>query len=185
MATATMTLVDGTVVTLEGAPEEVHRLLQLYSASRHQTPEAPPQNERSAGRRPRGAPHAQNSEVPDPVSGVVNRIKSSPMAEAIETNVLDQRNRLNRVLLPLYIIHEEMQNSLALTSGEISNITKQLGVPVGQPDVSNLLASEAARFVLGDSSRARGKIVRYKLSRRGAQYFAEVLAKKPPRTSEQ
>ena len=37
MAKASLTLANGTVITLEGTPEEVHRLLQLYSEGRAET----------------------------------------------------------------------------------------------------------------------------------------------------
>jgi hypothetical protein len=170
MAKANLTLPNGTEVTIEGDPEEIRRLLEVYAhAPGTKTRGSPPVRE-SAAEKSEPAP-----EDVDLISLVVNAIKSSEHAELIEQKILDQRNQLNRVLLPLFIVHEELGNKYELTSGDIAKITRELGVPVGQPDVSKTLAGEASRFVLGDKTRSRGKAVRYKMMRRGVQYLAGVL----------
>jgi hypothetical protein len=69
-----------------------------------------------------------------------------------------------------------LSNAYGMTSGEISKVTRALGVPVGQPDVSNILGKGASKFVMGDRSRESGKAVRYRLSRRGVQHVEGVLA---------
>lgn len=82
---------------------------------------------------------------------------------------------MNRILLPLFIVHEHMGNAFSMTSGEISQITKDLGILVQQPNVSLTLSGTASKYVVGDKVRKKGQAVRYKLSRRGLQYFKEVL----------
>jgi hypothetical protein len=68
-----------------------------------------------------------------------------------------------------------MANAHALSSGEISKITADLGVPVSQPNVSKTLSGTAAKYVMGDRVRKKGQPVRYKLSRRGLQYLQSVI----------
>jgi hypothetical protein len=175
MATAKLVLPNGASVTIEGTPEEVHQLMQLYASTNAAV---------KGGGAPRRAPASQDESPAEPrtpqfegdvIAAVVNQIKSSSSAEAIESKILDQRSQMNRILLPLFIINMEMNDEFGLTSGEIAKVTRQLGVPVGQPDVSKILAKEAARYVLGDSARTPGRPVRYKLSRRGVQYVESLL----------
>ena len=83
---------------------------------------------------------------------------------------------MNRILLPLYIVHEYYGNSIGLTSGDVSKITTDLGVPVQTPNASRTLSGTASRYVIGDSVRKKGQPVRYKLSRRGVQFIKEVIS---------
>lgn len=172
MATAKFSLPDGTSVTVEGSTEEIGRVMEMYrarSGPRDSGPVSQPQV-----RAPRKPSAAQQSDQ-DFVPLIVNQIKSSESAEAIEKKILDERSQLNRILLPLYVVQTEMENRYGLTSGEIAKITRELGVPVGQPDVSKILAGDGLRYVLGDAARVRGKPVRYKLSPRGVRYVSEIL----------
>lgn len=120
---------------------------------------------------------ADVDKAPD-LSEIVNLIKNSDEAEAIEAKILDKVSQVNRILLPLYIVHEYMDNTLSLTSGEVSQITTDLGIPVSQPNASTTLSGTASRYVIGDKVRRRGQAVRYKLSRRGVQYVKSVLGGK-------
>jgi len=106
---------------------------------------------------------------------IVNHVKSCDEAESIGTHILDQTDQLARVLLPMYIVFEQMNNAHGLTSGQISKVTAQLGVLVKQPNVSKTLSGPAARYVIGDTVRKNGQAVRYKLSRRGHAYLKEVI----------
>ncbi len=178
MSKASLTLPNGTVVQIEGTPEEVRQLLDFYSGKAN----APQQAAGSAGRRPPRKPKetppssvSPGSATPD-LNQIVNLVKNSDEAEAIETNVLDRSSQVDRTLLPLYIIHEHLKNAFGLSSGEINKITTELGVPVSQPNASSTLSGTAARYVIGDKVRKKGQPVRYKLSRRGLQYMKAVIA---------
>ncbi len=167
-----MKLPNGTAVTVEGDPDEIRRIIEFYGGN------PGTRSERGTARgeaRPKPAPAPSEDEDVDRVSLVVNEIKSSDSAVQIEEKILDQKSQLNRILLPIFIVHEQLGNGFGLTSGEIAKITRELGVPVGQPDVSKILAGDASRFVLGDRTRVKGKAVRYKLSRRGVQHVAALL----------
>lgn len=170
MATAKITLTNGMSVTVEGNPDEIHRIIRMYEGG-VAGPKATAVSDRDASE-PLGP---EGADAVDLIPLLVNQIKSSEFAEAIEEKILDQRSQLNRILLPMFFIHTELGNKYGLTSGDIAKVTRELGVPVGQPDVSKILAGEASRYVLGDSARVRGKPVRYKLSRRGVQLLAGIL----------
>jgi hypothetical protein len=77
--------------------------------------------------------------------------------------------------LPLYIVHEHLGNAFGLSSGEVTKVTTDLGVPVSQPNASRTLSGTAAKYVIGDRVRKKGQPVRYKLSRRGVQYLQAVI----------
>jgi hypothetical protein len=106
---------------------------------------------------------------------IVNHAKSSDEAEGIEIRILDQTDQLPRVLLPMYVVYEQMNNAHGLTSGQISKVTAQLGVPVKPPNVSKTLSGAATKYVIGDAVRKAGQAVRYKLSRRGHTYMKEII----------
>lgn len=184
MAKATLTLPNGTVVGLEGTPEEVHRLLEVYSGGA--APPAPAtRNRHEVGRRARKrvrratqpSATAQSEEEKEgaDLNGIVNLVKNCDDADGIESNVLDRASQVDRTLLPLYIVHEELGNKFGLTSGEISKITTELGVRVTQPNASRTLSGVASRYVMGDKVRKKGQPVRYRLSRRGVQYMKDVI----------
>lgn len=180
MAKATLVLTNGTTVTLEGDPDEVHRLLQLYGEA------APaggtgPRSKKARPKRSTGAPDVktpaskQREEGVDH-SGIINLIKTCDEAEDIERQILDRTGMVNRTLLPLYIVHEHLDNAFGLTSGDVKKITTDLGIPVSQSNASTTLSKTAARYVIGDTVRKKGVPVRYKLSRRGVQYLQGVIA---------
>lgn len=68
-----------------------------------------------------------------------------------------------------------MDNAHGLTSGDISQITKGLGIPIHVANVSNTLSKTASKYVMGDKVRKKGQPVGYKLSRRGLKYMQDVL----------
>ena len=178
MPKASLTLENGTVVTIEGSASEVHELLAFYGSAvpkaadgksqksrTSSTPTAPPPTPNST---------AENGEEVD-LMVIVNYVRSCDEAEGIETKILDQTDQLARVLLPMYIVYEHMNNAYGLTSGQINKVTVQLGVPVKPPNVSKTLAGSAAKYVIGDTVRKSGQAVKYKLSRRGHAYLKEII----------
>ena len=110
---------------------------------------------------------------------IVNLIKSCDQAELIEENILNNKpSQLARVVLPLGIIHEHMSNAFGLTSGEISKISKELGVPLSPANTAHTLAGPAAKYVMGDKARKPGQSVKYRLNRRGVELFKNMIAPK-------
>jgi hypothetical protein len=174
MATATLALANGTKVTIEGSPTEVHELLGAFDR------QLPSKRRRQS----HAKADSQTSESTDKddspnLHEIVNTAKTCDQAEAIEHQILDRTSQVDRILLPLYIIHEHFDNRFGLSSGEIARVTRDLGVPVSQPNVSKTLSSVASRYVMGDTVRQKGRAVKYKLNRRGLQYLKSVIDGEP------
>ena len=172
MARASITLPNGTVVTIEGTPEEVQQLLKHYGDTGGK--QAPVKSARKAGspRKPARAASVQEKSPVD-LAAIVNLVKTCD--EAIESTILDRSSQVNRTLLPLYVVHEYMNAHVGLSSGDVSRVTRDLGVPITQPNASRTLSTTASKYVMGDGVRKKGSIVRYKLSRRGLQYLKAVI----------
>jgi hypothetical protein len=182
MAKATITLPNGTVVQVEGSTAEVRQLLEFYGSSAGKVPAAK-ENRAVTRRRARrtteggDASPATDKSGPD-LAAIVNLVKNCEEAENIERHILDRNSQVDRTLFPLYIVHEELQNAHGLTSGEVSKVTTDLGVPVSVANASRTLSGTAAKYVMGDRVRKPGQPVRYKLSRRGLQYMQSVITGK-------
>lgn len=170
MAKAKLRLPNGTEVQIEGTAEEVQKLLTFYDREAIKSAENSPDQKPKRKIVTKGI---QESSLD--LANIVNITKDCDEADKIERHILDHTSQVNRTLLPLYIIHEHLDNDFGLTSGEISKITTDLGIPISQPNTSRVLSSTAARYVIGDKVKKKGQPVRYKLSRRGAQYIKEVL----------
>lgn len=182
MAKASLTLPSGTVVQIEGTADEVRELLKFYGAGTgHGAPSArkraaPLKVQETKGRGISSKNIAGDASESAPnLSEIVNLAKNCDEAEDIERQILDRASQVDRTLLPLYLVHEHLSNAFGLSSGEISKITTDLGVPVSQPNASSTLSGTAARYVIGDKVRKKGQAVRYKLSRRGLQYLQTVI----------
>lgn len=174
MVKASIQLPNGTTVVVEGTPEEVRKLLEFYGGTAP-TSGTQPKKERMTkvkGKKP--ATQGADTQQPD-LSEIINHIKNCDDAEAIETKILDRTSQVNRILLPLYIVHEYLDNRFKLTSGEVSQVTKDLGIPVQTPNASTTLSGTASKYVIGDKIRKKGQAVRYELSRRGVKYMSNVL----------
>jgi len=181
MATASIKLADGTSVQVEGSPDEVAKVLALYGgASSRSTPAAtaPTDKQRRPSKISKTVKASEAAPETD-LATIINLVKTCDEAEAIEDKILDKVGQVNRILLPLYIVHEYLNNARGLTSGEISQITTDLGIPISVPNASTTLSGTASRYVVGDTVRKKGHPVRYKLTRRGLQYLKSVLDGKP------
>lgn len=177
MPKASLTLANGTLVTIEGTTSEVHELLSFYDPATSNQGNS--RTHKSAVPNPREKPASSaegKADVEFDLMAIVNLTKSCDEAESIEMRILDQTDQLPRVLLPMYIMYVHMDNAHGLTSGQISKVTVQLGVPVKLPNVSNTLSGAATKYIIGDAVRKAGQAVRYKLSRRGHTYMREVIA---------
>jgi len=179
MAKASLKLPNRIVVTLEGTPDEVKHLLDLYGGQEAKRPTSPGRTR--AARKPKtrasssGAPSDKSDGNPD-LNEIVTLAKDGDEAEAIETQILDRTAQVDRTLLALYIVHEYLDNGFWLTSGEVKKITTDLGISISQPNASRTLSGSASKYVIGDKVKIKGQAVRYKLSRRGVKYMKEVLA---------
>lgn len=177
MAKANLTLPNGTKVEIEGTPEEVKVLLELYSGSETRKGSSTPSKGR---RRPvRTAREKKSTSDHDKqrvdLSEIINLIKSCDEAELIETKILDRISLVDRTLLPMFVINQHLDNAHHLTSGDIAKITTDLGIPISIANVSKTLSNTASKYVVGDKVRKMGRAVGYKLSRRGVQYMKDVL----------
>lgn len=173
MTKATLELPNGTKVLIEGTPEEVKKLLEFYGGG---TPATKPKSKTRRRKRTKQtqSSRTQESNAPD-LTEIVNLVKNCDEAEDMEKQILDRTSQVNRILLPLYIVYQYLDNATPLTSGDVSQITSELGVPVQQPNVARTLAGTASKYVMGDTVRKKGKAVRYKLSRRGLKYLSAVI----------
>lgn len=170
MAKATLSFPDGTVAHFEGNPEEVARLVSACTGAR-----APGATVVTLKKKGKAAPRKQPISRAEPeaakpsvdIATICNIAKTCDDAEAIEEHILDQPSRINRVLLPLYLVHKHFDRSLALTTGDIASVTAELRVPVHLSNVSTTISGAASKYVMGDRVRRKGQPVRYKLNRRG------------------
>jgi hypothetical protein len=176
MPKASLTLENGTVVTIEGSAPEIHELLTFYGSAVPKAANGQSHKTATPPVRQKTSVHAEGDKGAEvDLMAIVNYVKSCDEAQSIETKILDQTDQLARVLLPMYIVYEHMNNAHGLTSGQINKVTVQLGVPVKLSNVSKTLAGSATKYVIGDTVRKNGQAVKYKLSRRGHAYVKEII----------
>lgn len=176
MPKATFNLVNGTTIQIEGTTAEVQKLLELYGPqSRKISKPIGTKPSRVKKSKSKASQKVEGDGDQADLSEIVNLVKDCNEAESIEKNILDKTGQVNRTLLPLYIVHEYKENSFGLTSGEVSKVTTDLGIPISQPNASITLSGTASRYVMGDKVKKKGQAVRYKLSRRGTKYLKEVI----------
>lgn len=175
MAKASLRLRNGTVVQVEGTPEEIRKLLAFYGDNTDRIATAPRQEGKSPRRRSAATGGEEKDREPDVIE-IVNLIKESDEAPAIEKHILDRTSSVDRTLLPLYVVHEQLHDAFGLTSGDINRVLKELGVPIATPNIAHTLSGSASRYVIGNRPRAKGVPVRYKLSRKGLLYLKSVIA---------
>ena len=177
MPKASFALPNGTVVSIDGTPSEVRNLLAFYGGTTEKGERKGQKQSPKAG--------SKNSAAEKKISlakiaKIVNKIKSCPEAEGIERNILARTFEANRVLLPIYVVHEHMGNAFGLTTSEISKVTAELGARVRvsrQAAFRALVRSPASRYVLSDEPRQMGIATRYTMDTRGVQYMKKVIAR--------
>lgn len=171
---ASLTLADGTKVEIDGAPDEVQRLLATFSSSGPDKA-GKPSPPRSRTAREKNVVHSDSdSASTESVTemAIVNRLKEDEDLAWMH-EVLDSRDMTRRVLLPLYVAAEIDPSAEGLTSGYISRIYTELGVRIAQANVSRELSGKAKKYVLADTVRRKGAPVRYKISRAGRSYLEQ------------
>ncbi len=181
MIKTTFSLPNGTLVTIEGSREDVQNLLDYYNNTSPRLSTLPKHENKIDNKPARKVAKSESfTDIsPDTQIKIINLIRSCQEAEAIEKNILEAKSsEAVRVLLPLYIVHEYLENSFGLTTVEIGAITAELGskVNVRRQNVLRALKSSASKYVLGDRARKAGIGTRYTISERGVQYIKSILA---------
>jgi len=178
MANAKFTTPQGTSLEISGTPEEIQKFLKIYESSTISTTSTNPnpKNKKLPVKRIKSEGSKPKSE--NILLEIVNKIKDCDEAKEIEENILDRNSQVDKVLLPLYVIHEYLNDDVALQSGEISKITGDLGILIKQPNVSRILSETASRYVMGDKVRKAKQPVKYKLNRKGQKYIKGVITGK-------
>jgi hypothetical protein len=179
MPKAKINLNNGTVVEIEGTHEEVQKLLQFYGTQAISEPitNQKPQAEHHTNAEPTEG--MQHSSIELDLTEIVNLVKTCDEAQSIETQILDRTSEVNRVLLPLYIVNQYLDDAFGLTTIEIATITTDLGIRVFRQNALRALTSSGSRYVIGDRVRKIGTATRYKLNRRGVQYMKDILKGQP------
>ena len=108
------------------------------------------------------------------VARLANQFKGSENYRTLAALVLDQPDLLNRVIVALAIYRQVYGDASGITSGEIAQLYIQLGVKIGVPHISTTLSGKAKQFVMSDSVRKKGVIMRYRLSHHGLQKAKEL-----------
>jgi hypothetical protein len=171
MVKAIFTLPNGTSVSIDGTPEEVKDLLAFYAedkktgkpvTSPHKITEPKPEEKNPIEKKIK----PDNTDI----EKIVETVKTCPEAESIEKYILDKTNEANRVLIPLYAIHEYFNDAFGLTTTEISKVTTGLGVRVSRQN-SLRGANNVQGFVV-----KFGNPPRYQINRRGITHIKAVLS---------
>jgi hypothetical protein len=130
----------------------------------------PPIQQRATGKPARIQKQDKNvSEKDLDIAGYVAHIKEKSEFPTIDTNVLNDKDQLPRIMLCLYYCNEYF-GSPFLTSGQISLITDQFGVRIQVKNVGPTIKANQGLFTLG-KIRKQGVTIPYKLNRRGLIEF--------------
>jgi len=175
MPKALVKLPNGTTVEIEGTHDEVQKLLVFYGLPGQPSKGKATKKGTTLPAASRSTTGQAGAPTDDDFSALVNLVRTCDEAEGIETQILDRTSEVNRVLLPLYIAHEYMDDAFGLTTVEISTVTTDLGIRVFRQNVLRAVTTSGARYVVGDRVRRPGQATRYRLNRRGVQYMKEVL----------
>jgi len=168
MAKAKIVLSNGEV-NIEGNPEEIAKILSFYSGKNKS-------DDRQIKKLTK-INKIENKEIDsDQILNIVNTIKECDESESIEKSILDRSSLVDRIILPLYIANKYIKAKPSLTTGEISKILTELGIPIAIPNVSKTIAGSAKSYVMGDKTRKRGQSVKYRISRKGIAYLQSVLS---------
>lgn len=174
MPKAEIILKDGTNITIDGSVEEVAKIISIYrsdgvkSSKAHRRPVQPSTKE--------AVDNEKGKEAID-LAAMANKIRDCDEAEALESKILDHPDVVNKILMCLYMNKIYFGEQPPMTTGEISKLLKQLGVPVATANVSTAISRKAKALVMADGVRKKGSIVRYELNRRGVQQFEELLGR--------
>jgi hypothetical protein len=171
MPKATITLSNGTIITIDGSLDEVDRLIKIYKSdnSTNSTAEAKKPSLKSEEKKVR----TNSAKTHVDILKIINTMRECDQAENIEKYILDKSNELNRVLLPLYVMAKYHNDETGLTTSEISKVTVKLGVKVSRQNSLRALKFTGPKYIFTDAEQSR--FPRYRLNRRGIQYMEKLL----------
>jgi hypothetical protein len=170
MSKASFTLSNGTVVMIEGTLDEIKDLISFYEGAKGKKPFVSQRPSGGKSEKVQSDSKKNQSDKGD-ISKIVDLIKTCPEAKAIETNILDETNELNRSLIPIYIVHEYLDNAFGLTTSEISQVTIGLSAKVSRQNVLRAMKFYAVGLVIKDGNPSR-----YKMHRKGLAHIRRVLS---------
>jgi hypothetical protein len=173
VAKAALRLVDGTTVNIDGSPEEIDRILRGLESTRSGSQPSKEPVRRGHGARHKRVSGSDDAAHLDVAHKLVNFLRERKDAELIEAAILDSKSQSDRVLLGLFLLNEHLPDAQGMTSGELAAFTKGLHVPVSIANTSTALAR--SKLVMGDKARVKGKVTRYKLTRRGIQHIRDLI----------
>jgi len=169
MAKASFKLPNGGNVLIEGTPQEIQEFLALYSGA---TGKAGFTQKRQVVKSTKSN-LIEKKTKPDKsdIEKIIEIAKTCKEADAIGEYILDQTNEANRVLVPLYIVHEYLDNAFGLSTNEISEVTIGLGAKVSRQNALRAVKYSAPSLVI-----KIGKPPRYKIHRRGLAHIRSIIA---------
>jgi len=175
MAEAKIKLPNGTEVAISGSPEEIAKVVSLYNDA--ESASAPSAHSRPNRRIETSTGQTGDADNPSAIdlAAIINTINDCDEAELIERNVLDHSDIVNRILMCLFINEKYFHSIPPMTTGDISKILRQLGVPVSTANVSKAISRKANSYIMYDGIRTKGAVIRYSLNRRGLQYLEGLL----------
>lgn len=171
MAKATFTLPTGASVLIEGTPEEIKDLLDHYTNTQGKS--SPPIQKHRV-KTPEKATLQEKKTKPDKtdIENIIDLAQTCKEADLIGETILDKTNEANRVLVPLYIVHEYLDNAFGLSTSEISEVTIGLGAKVSRQNALRAVKFSAPGHVI----KLPGKSPRYKIHRRGLAHIKSVIS---------
>lgn len=171
MAKASFKIPNGANVSIEGTPKEIQEFLALYTGTTSKTP--PPIQERRKEKVEKTvSPEKKTKPDKTDIEKIIQLVKTCKEADSIGKYILDKTNEANRVLVPLYIVHEYLDNEFGLTTSEISEVTIGLGAKVSRQNALRAVKFSAPGHVIKFS----GKSPRYKIHRRGLAHIKSIIA---------
>ncbi len=163
---------DGTHIEISGTPEEIKNILTVYSNSSWQHPkDDSAEGNRNRDKKKKGVEPTSSEDV---VIQIVKEIRDGDQSEKIESNILEQSSQVDRVLLPLYIAKKNI-GEVKMTSGDIYQILRQLGVKMSIPNISRTLSKAGSKYVIPHNRRKRGESGQYTIGLRGEKYITSLL----------
>lgn len=116
--------------------------------------------------------NAQDTEAID-IPGIVNYIKDADDYSNLEPNVLDKTNMLPKIMMCMYYA-AKVKEGTYLTTGQVEQITDQLGVKIKTSNVSKAI-KDNLKYFNNKNVRKKGLVGYYKLNRNGENTFKKIL----------
>ena len=159
-----------TVIKIDGSPEEIKKILEIYGGANTSSKI----NNIKKGYKSEKSSSDNGESTEDVVLKIVQEIRNGENSERIESNILDQSSQIDKVLLPLYIA-KHINNDIKLTSGDIYNVLRQLGIKMLLPNISKTLGKTGSKYVVPQNRRKKGTSGQYTLALKGEKYIASLL----------